>query len=167
MSGGALHRGADKEDSPVTREALVSPREFPVVRGAGDPSPKLARLQAHEPAAEEIGRRSVTQGEPGNPTRNRKSGLGHSSPTGARVSVPSKQSPCPRASSAGQAHTTASPRIWRGPGVGDCPGLLDSCVFVCQRDCIHVIVNCTQERSHRAIPGQKSRSECDAWRRTR
>jgi len=40
-------------------------------------------------------RGNVTHGEIRNPIRNRKSGLGHSSPTGARASVLSKQSPCP------------------------------------------------------------------------
>ena len=37
---------------------------------------------------------NVTHGGTRNPIRNRKSGLGHSSPNGARASVLSKQSPC-------------------------------------------------------------------------
>jgi len=59
VSGGVLHHGAHEEDGPVTREALASPRELPVLRRAGDPSPKPARLQAHAPAAEAIGRTSA------------------------------------------------------------------------------------------------------------
>ncbi len=51
-SGGVLHHGTLEEDGPVTWEALVSPREFPVLRRAGDPSPKPVRLQVHAPAAE-------------------------------------------------------------------------------------------------------------------
>ena len=42
--GGVLHHGTYEEDGPVTWEALVSPREFPVLRRAGDPSPKPVRL---------------------------------------------------------------------------------------------------------------------------
>ncbi len=34
-----------------------------------------------------------------------------------------------KASLGREALATASPRIWRGPGVGDCPGLLDTGVF--------------------------------------
>jgi hypothetical protein len=57
--GGVLHHGTYEEDSPVTWEALVSPREFPVLRRAGNPSPKPVRLQAHAPVAEAIGRISA------------------------------------------------------------------------------------------------------------
>jgi hypothetical protein len=59
VSGGVLHHGTQEEDGPVTREALASPREFPVLRRAGDPSPKPACLQAHAPVAETIGRTSA------------------------------------------------------------------------------------------------------------
>ncbi len=40
-------------------------------------------------------RGNVIYGGTRNPIRNRKSGIGHSSPTGARASFLSKQSPCP------------------------------------------------------------------------
>ncbi len=40
-------------------------------------------------------RGNVIYGGTRNPIRNRKSGLGHSSPTDARASFLSKQSPCP------------------------------------------------------------------------
>ncbi len=40
-------------------------------------------------------RGNVTHGGTRNPIRNRKSGIGHSSPTGARALFLSKQSPCP------------------------------------------------------------------------
>ena len=52
----------------------------------------------------------VTHGEPRNPIRNRKSGLGHSSPTGARAQDLSRQ--------------PARPDLW-GAGVGNDPGLPD------------------------------------------
>ena len=51
-SGGVLHHGTYEEDGPVTWEALAFPRENPVRRRAGQSSPKLARRQAHVPAAE-------------------------------------------------------------------------------------------------------------------
>jgi hypothetical protein len=59
VSGGVLDHGAHEEGGPVTREALASPREFPVGRRAGDPFPKSVRLQAHALAAETIGRTSA------------------------------------------------------------------------------------------------------------
>ncbi len=51
-SGGVLHHGTYEEDSPVTWEALASPRE---IRCYGEPVNQLrnlARLQAHVPGAE-------------------------------------------------------------------------------------------------------------------
>ena len=54
------------------------------------------RTREIRPSGMKTGARgNVTHGETRNPIRNRKSGLGHSSPTGARVPVLSKQSPCP------------------------------------------------------------------------
>ncbi len=50
------------------------------------------RTREIRPSGMKTGARgNVTHGEPRNPIRNRKSGLGHSSPTGARASVLSKQ----------------------------------------------------------------------------
>ena len=105
MSGGVLHHGTQEEDDPVTREALVFPRENPVVRRAVDPSPKPTRLQTHgsvaEPSAEkrlsqEVGR---WRGEPKpRPKEARESEgcirawtSGNSLATGTR---PSKGGPC-------------------------------------------------------------------------
>ncbi len=59
MSGGVLHHGTHEEDGPVTREALAFPREVPVLRRAGDPSPKPVRPQVHAPVAERVGRTSA------------------------------------------------------------------------------------------------------------
>ena len=54
------------------------------------------RTREIRPSGMKTGARgNVTHGEIRNPIRNRKSGLGHSLPTGARASVLSKQSPCP------------------------------------------------------------------------
>ena len=51
------------------------------------------RTREIRPSGMKTGARgNVTHGEIRNPIRNRKSGLGHSSPTGARASVLSKQS---------------------------------------------------------------------------
>jgi hypothetical protein len=50
------------------------------------------RTREIRPSGMKTGARgNAIHGEPRNPTRNRKSGLGHSSPTGARASVLSKQ----------------------------------------------------------------------------
>ena len=54
------------------------------------------RTREIRPSGMKTGARgNVTHGGTRNPIRNRKSGLGHSPPTGARASVLSKQSPCP------------------------------------------------------------------------
>ncbi len=53
-----LHHGTHEEDGPVTREALAFAREVPVLRRAGDRSPKLARLRVHVLVAETIGRKA-------------------------------------------------------------------------------------------------------------
>jgi len=39
VSGGVHDHGTQEEDGPGTWEALASPREVPVMRRAGDPSP--------------------------------------------------------------------------------------------------------------------------------
>jgi hypothetical protein len=39
VSGGVFDHGTQEEDGPGTWEALASPREQPVMRRAGDPSP--------------------------------------------------------------------------------------------------------------------------------
>jgi hypothetical protein len=39
ISGGVFDHGTDEADGPVTGEALASPRDMPVWRRAGDPSP--------------------------------------------------------------------------------------------------------------------------------
>ena len=57
--GGVLHHGTYEEDDPVTREALVFPREFPVQRRAGDQSLDLTRMQVHVLVVDEVGRRSA------------------------------------------------------------------------------------------------------------
>ncbi len=59
VSGGVLHHGTHEEDGPVTREALAFPREVPVLRRAGDPSPKPVRLQEHERVTDLVGRTSA------------------------------------------------------------------------------------------------------------
>ncbi len=41
VSGGVFDHGTHEEDGPGTWEALVSPREQPVMRRAGDPSPTI------------------------------------------------------------------------------------------------------------------------------
>jgi hypothetical protein len=64
-SGEVLHHGTYEEDGPVTWEVLVFPRVIPVLRRAGYPSPKLARLQAHVLVAKPIGRTSVCPTEVG------------------------------------------------------------------------------------------------------
>ena len=51
--------GTHEEDGPVTREALVFPREIPVLRRAGDRSLDLTRMQAHVLVVDEIGKISV------------------------------------------------------------------------------------------------------------
>src|SRR5690348_18172444 len=69
VSGGVFDHGTHEEDGPVTWEALVSPRHFPVSRTAGDPSPTHATLRVHVSSAIrhrtstriEVGH---TQGEP-------------------------------------------------------------------------------------------------------
>ena len=43
VSGGVFDHGTYEEDGPVTWEALASPRHIPVLRRAGDPSPRLCR----------------------------------------------------------------------------------------------------------------------------
>ena len=59
MSGEVLHHGTYEEDGPVTREALVFPREVPVLRRAGDRSLDLTRMQAHVLVVAKVGRRSA------------------------------------------------------------------------------------------------------------
>ena len=59
MSGEVLHHGTYEEDGPVTREALVSPREVPAVRRAGDQSSDLTRTQAHVLVVDDVDRTSV------------------------------------------------------------------------------------------------------------
>jgi len=39
VSGGVFDHGTQEEDGPGTWEALASPRQPPVMRRAGDPSP--------------------------------------------------------------------------------------------------------------------------------
>jgi hypothetical protein len=58
-SGEVLYRGTYEEDGPVIWEVLASPREIPVERRAGHPSPELARPQAHVLVARLFGRTSV------------------------------------------------------------------------------------------------------------
>jgi hypothetical protein len=57
--GEVLHHGTYEEDDPVTREALVSPREFSAVRRAGDQSSDLTRTQTHVLVVGEVGKTSV------------------------------------------------------------------------------------------------------------
>jgi hypothetical protein len=65
-SGGVLHHGTYEEDGPVTWEALSLLGRFRLYgRRAGYPSPKLARLQAHVPVAETLGRTSACPQEVG------------------------------------------------------------------------------------------------------
>jgi hypothetical protein len=59
VSGEVLHHGTHKEDGPVTREALVFPREVAAVRRAGDQSLDLTRMQAHVLVVDEVGKISV------------------------------------------------------------------------------------------------------------
>jgi hypothetical protein len=59
VSGEVLHHGTHGEDGPVTREALVFPREVPVLRRAGELSLDLTRLQTHVLVVDDVGRISV------------------------------------------------------------------------------------------------------------
>ncbi len=51
VSGGVFDRSTHEEDGPVTWEALASPRQTPVERRAGDPSPTHDTLRAHASSA--------------------------------------------------------------------------------------------------------------------
>ena len=75
------------------------------------------RTREIRPSGMKTGARgNVTHGEIRNPIRNRKSGLGHSSPTGARASVLSKQT---RPARGEPARAGSEPCDGRGNGAGE------------------------------------------------
>ena len=51
VSGGVFDQSTHEEDGPVTWEALASPRQTPVERRAGDPSPTHGTVRAHVSSA--------------------------------------------------------------------------------------------------------------------
>lgn len=47
--GVVFEHGTFEEDGPVTWETLISPRDTPVLRGAGHPSPCTVRVRGRRP----------------------------------------------------------------------------------------------------------------------
>jgi hypothetical protein len=85
---------AEMRSQPSGRGVYVCQRlSFSLLGKAPRGNARVAnRTREIRPSGMKTGARgNVTHGEPRNPTRNRKGGLGHSSPTGARASVLSKQ----------------------------------------------------------------------------